>query len=147
LGNWEILTGRHKYRRSTMGLEDLVIKEIKSVIVVPMKEGERKTMEIENKFYKAERDMVEVSKEEFINFVNNYPRPLDMDVCGVSDPPLISYNDFELANRWPYSIIASTFAYSDNPKDYFYCPPEERTYRILKNYQECFDNKTGYKEE
>lgn len=130
-----------------MGLEDYTIKEIKSVTVVPMKEGERKTMKKENKFYKTERDMVEVSKEEFINFINNYPRPLDRDVCGISDPPLISYNDFELANRWPYSIIASTFLYDDDPNDYFYEPPEERTYRILKNYQECFDTKTGYKEE
>ena len=130
-----------------MGLENYTIKEIIDVKLIPMEEVKARKKEIGNKFYKAERDMVEVSKEEFINFINNYPRPFDKDVCGISDPPLISYNDFELANRWPYSIIASTFAYSDNPKDYFYCPPEERTYRILKNYQECFDNKTGYKEE
>lgn len=130
-----------------MGLENYIIKEIKSIIVVPTEEGERKTMKIENKFYKAERDMVEVSKEEFLNFINNYPRPLDRDVCGISDPPLISYNDFELANRWPDSIIASTFLYDDDPNDYFYEPLEKRTYHILKNYQECFDSKTGYKEE
>ncbi|HHX31083.1 MAG TPA: hypothetical protein GX712_00640 [Bacteroidales bacterium] len=24
-------------------------------------------------------------------------------------------NDFELANRWPYSVVAHTWAYSDDP--------------------------------
>ena len=30
----------------------------------------------------------------------------------------ISYNDFDLANRWPYSIVANTWAYDDNPDDH-----------------------------
>ena len=130
-----------------MTIKGYKIKEIVDVKLIPMEEIKEEPMKKENKFYTAKRNLVEVSKEEFINFINNYPRPLDRDVCGISDPPLISYNDFELANRWPDSIIASTFLYDDNPNDYFYEPPEERTYRILKNYQECFDTKTGYKEE
>lgn len=109
-------------------------------------EDNRITNQYNNKFYTTERNMVSVSKREFDDFLSHYPRKLNIDVCAISDPPTISYNDFELANRWPYSIIASTFVYDDNPKEYFYCPPEKREYRILKNYQECFDSKTGYKE-
>lgn len=88
-----------------------------------------------------------VSKEEFDTFIKNYPRKLDRDVCGICDPPAISYNDFELANRWPWSIVASTMLYSDDPDDYWYESPENRNYRILINYNELFEARTGYKEE
>ena len=104
-------------------------------------------MKKENKFYTAKRNIVKVSEQEFIDFINNYPRHLDRDVYAVCEPPSITYNDFELANRWPYSIVASTHMFSDDPNDYYYYPPEEREFRILKNYQECFDSKTGYKED
>lgn len=99
-----------------------------------------------NKFYTTELEYKRVNKEEFYNFIKNYPRKLTCDCYGVCDPPSITYNDFELANRWPYSIVASTFAYSDNPDDYYYCPEEKKVYRICLNYQEAFDSKTGYKE-
>ena len=82
-------------------------------------------------FYTAEPIREKVSKQEFLNFIENYPRKLEIDCCGISDPPSITYNDFELANRWPYSIIASTFAYDDNPSDYFYEPEEKRCYYII----------------
>ncbi len=101
---------------------------------------------MENKFYTAEQEMADVTQEEFINFINTYPRPLERDVYGACDPPAVSYNDFELANRWPYSIVASTCLYSNDPDDYWYEPPENRIYRILINYKECFDSKTGHKE-
>lgn len=99
-----------------------------------------------NKFYMTELEYKLVNKEEFYNFIKNYPRKLTCDCCGICDPPSITYNDFELANRWPYSIVASTFAYSDNPDDYYYCPEEKKVYRICLNYKEAFDSKTGYKE-
>lgn len=100
-----------------------------------------------NKFYTVETIMKLVSKKEFEDFIKNYPRKLRYDCYGACDPPSITYNDFELANRWPYSIVASTCAYSDNPDDYYYCPEEKRVYRICINYEEVFDSKTGYKEE
>ena len=94
-------------------------------------------------FYTAEPIKKKVSKQEFLNFIENYPRKLEIDCCGISDPPNITYNDFELANRWPYSIIASTFAYDDNPNDYFYEPEDKRDYFIVINYEELFKSKTG----
>lgn len=99
-----------------------------------------------NKFYTIEPIFKEVSETEFKDFIRHYPRKLERDVYGVCDPPLISYNDFELANRFPASIVASTHLYSDDPNDYYYEPKEKRVYEIMTNYKECFENKTGYKE-
>ena len=79
--------------------------------------------------------------------MKNYPRKLDCDVCGICDPPSITYNDFVLANRWPYSVVASTFSYDDNPDGYCYEPDEERIYRVVENFEELFESKTGYVEE
>lgn len=72
----------------------------------------------------------EVTREEFNEFLKNYPRSLEVDVCGIYEPPCISYNDFELADRWPYSVVAKTWAYS---------------YIIMVNYKEVFDSRTGNK--
>lgn len=82
-----------------------------------------------------------VTKEEFNAFIRNYPRKLDVDVYGVSEPPNITYNDFELATKWPYSIVASTFLYDDDPNDYYYLPEEDRNYTILENYEEVFESR------
>lgn len=96
-----------------------------------------------NDFYTVEPIRKSVTEEEFVEFINKYPRKLEKDVCGICDPPSISYNDFELANRWPYSVVANTSAYSDDPNDYFYCPKDERKYVIVTNYEELFESKTG----
>lgn len=94
-------------------------------------------------FYTAEPITKKVTKEEFMEFIKNYPRKLERDVCGISDPPAVSYNDFELANRWPYSVVASTFLYDDNPDSYFYEPEDKRTYSVVVNHEELFASKTG----
>ena len=94
-------------------------------------------------FYTANPIIKRVTKEEFNEFIKNYPRKLERDVCGISGPPAVSYNDFELANRWPYSIVASTFLYDDDPNGWFYEPEDKRAYRIVVNYRELFDSKTG----
>lgn len=102
---------------------------------------------IENKFYTAEPKSKYVSKAEFVEFIKNYPRKLEKNVCGIYDPPSVTYNDFELANRWPYSVVASTFAYDDDPNGYYYEDENKRVYRIVENYEELFSSKTGYMEE
>lgn len=104
-------------------------------------------MEKQEFFYTAEPIKKRVSKDEFERYLVNYPRKLKRDVCGICAPPSVSYNDFELANRWPYSIVASTFLYDDNPGDYWYEPEEERVYTIVENYEELFNSKTGNKVE
>lgn len=104
-------------------------------------------METQEFFYTAKPKRVKVDYSTFIEFINNYPRPLKYDCCGISDPPSISYNDFELANRWPYSVVAFTWLYEDNPEDYWYEAPENRSYYIVENYEELFNSKTGNKVE
>ena len=97
----------------------------------------------EDKYYSIKPIKKKVTKEEFNEFLDNYPRKLKCDVCGISEPPLVTYNDFELADRWPYSVIASTCVYSDDPNDYFYEPEEKRDYYIVENYEEVFNSRTG----
>ena len=87
---------------------------------------------------KTEPQTKEVTKQEFIDFCNSYPRALIRDVCGISDPPAVSYNDFEIG-WWPLSVVASTHAYEVNPEDYFYVPEEERFYSIVINYEELYE--------
>lgn len=99
----------------------------------------------EDKYYSVEPVYKKVTKEEFRKFIEDYPRRLERDVYGVFDPPLISYNDFEMADRWPYSVVAKTFAYEDKPGDYFYAPEEERLYSIMANYEDVFNSRTGFK--
>ena len=96
-------------------------------------------------YYSAEPEFADVSKEEYVKFINNYPRPLNRDVFAACDPPSVTYNDFKLADRWPYSIVASTYLYDDTPGSYFYEPEEKRIYQIMVNYEEVFDSKTGNK--
>lgn len=73
--------------------------------------------------------MKRVSKLEFENFIDAYQNELEFDCCGISDPPLITYNDFSLG-KWPDSIVAQTHAYSDDENDYYYEPEELRKYYI-----------------
>lgn len=100
-------------------------------------------MESQSFFYTVEPIKKRVSKEEFKEFLSNYPRKLTYDCTGICDPPAISYNDFELANRWPYSVVANTWAYSDDPKDYYYSSNPK--FYIMENYEEVFNSKTGNK--
>ena len=97
----------------------------------------------EDKYYSISPIKKKVTKEEFNEFLNKYPRRLACDVCGISEPPAISYNDFKLADRWPYSIVANTWAYDDDPNGYFYEPEEKRDYYIVENYEEVFNSRTG----
>lgn len=80
--------------------------------------------------------LVRVSKDRFEQFIKNYPRELAVDVCGISEPPVITYNDFSDNRKWPDSIVARTWAYDDDPKGYYYEPPEERVYQILDEVEE-----------
>ena len=50
-------------------------------------------------FYTVKPIRKEVSVEEFKEFVNNYPRKLEIDYYMEA----WTYNDFELANIWPPS--------------------------------------------
>ena len=98
-------------------------------------------------YYSVEPIRTQVTKQEYIDFIKNYPRKLVRDVTGICEPPAISYNDFELADRYPYSIVANTHLYDNDPNGYYYCPEEERVYVIMENYEEVFNSRTGNKTE
>jgi hypothetical protein len=49
---------------------------------------------------------VQVNREEYLEFVRSYPRELDFDVCGISEPPVGSYNDLAIDPQWPGSVVA-----------------------------------------
>lgn len=52
--------------------------------------------------------MKSVTKEEFLEFIKNYPRKLSFNTDGRGEPPFSTYNDFTLGN-YPDSIVASCF--------------------------------------
>lgn len=82
-----------------------------------------------------EKQFKDVTKQEFDEFIASYPRHLERDVCGICDPPAVSYNDCEIG-WWSRSIVASTMLYSDNPKNSYYEPEDKRVYRIVINYED-----------
>lgn len=73
--------------------------------------------------------MKPVNKAEFQKFIADYPRKLEVDICGICDPPFVTYNDFQLG-KWPESVVAQTRAYDNDPNGYFYEPEENREYYI-----------------
>ena len=111
------------------------------------KKGKGEKPMSDNPYYTVKPKKVSVSESAFKAFLTNYPRKLDYDCNATCDPPAISYNDFELADRWPYSVVASTHAYDDDPDGYYYEKPEDRQYVVMENYEEVFASKTGYKAE
>lgn len=58
--------------------------------------------------------MKNVSHDVFYNFIDNYPRKLEIDVSFISEPPTKTWNDFTLG-VWPESIIASCRIFDDIP--------------------------------
>ena len=98
-------------------------------------------------FYTVKPIEKKVSKQELDEYIASYPRKLYFDACGISDPPALSWNDFELAEKWPYSIVAHTWHYEDDPNDYWYEPEETRSYYIVENIEEVFASKTGRTDE
>ena len=64
--------------------------------------------------------MKKVGKDEYLKFIGEYPRRLERDVCGISEPPLVTYNDFT-RGKWPESVVAKEWL----------CPESEREYYIL----------------
>ena len=97
-----------------------------------------------NPYYTVEPIMKRVTRAEFEAWIKAYPRDLDVDVYGACDPPAVSYNDFSLADRWPHSIVARTYAYDEKPGSYYYFPEEQRHYYVMVNYEEVFASKTEY---
>ncbi len=58
--------------------------------------------------------MRRVTKEEFDAFIATYPRHLVRDVTGICEPPLMTFNDFTIAPKWPESVVAKVILCEDS---------------------------------
>ncbi len=67
-------------------------------------------------------EWVECTKDELFAFLNKYPRELDVDITGIFDPPLKTYNDFTVDPKWPGSAVAKVSLGScrEGEKDEYY---------------------------
>ena len=82
-----------------------------------------------------------VSKSEFEEYLQKYPRPLVRNVYMAVEPPSVSYNDFQLADLFPFCAVASTSIYETNPDSFYFVPEQERVYKVVTNFEECFTNR------
>ena len=88
-----------------------------------------------NRQFPIEPKFKSVGEREFINFIATYPRPLVENFVTICDPPAISFIDPAIGE------CAITWGYSDDTGDYYYCPREERDYRIMENHEEVYESK------
>ncbi len=60
-----------------------------------------------------------VTEQELKSFVASFPRDLSLDVCGIVEPPQVTYNDFTLG-KWPDSVVVRYFTgyMGDQPRDF-----------------------------
>ena len=82
---------------------------------------------IYSQFHKIAPQFETVSKEEFLNFINNYPNQLVTDYYMGH----ITYNDFTFAPQWPDSIVAV--------REVDFQQPEGQYGRILINLKEMIE--------
>ena len=55
---------------------------------------------------KTETKFKEVNKEFFDKFIKEYPKGLEVDVAYMFEPPIKTWNDFTIADKWPDSVVA-----------------------------------------
>lgn len=62
----------------------------------------------------------EVTKAEADTYLRAYPNELRKDICGIFEPPCVTYNDFTKGD-WPKSVVVSVSLDSDYgmPDRYF----------------------------
>lgn len=68
------------------------------------------------------QEFTEVPRDEFSEFVKSYPRQLTADKCGISEPPLVSFSDFQAAKGF-YAIVAK----------YHEAPYNKRKYEVSRH--------------
>lgn len=87
--------------------------------------------------------MKEVTKEEFDNFIANYPRKLDYAVLTICSPEKGQYNDFTLGD-WPKSVVASFNLWGHNPEDDKDIWGKEPCKYLVKEMQQITKQKQAY---
>lgn len=55
-------------------------------------------------------EWISVDEGAFKTYLNNYGENLAVDICGIYEPSLKTYNDFSLG-KWPDSVVAKVDMY------------------------------------
>jgi hypothetical protein len=58
-------------------------------------------------------EFIEVTEQEFMDFLKNYPRVTRYNVAHMYEPPLHTFNDLERAPYWPESVVAKFADFTD----------------------------------
>ena len=81
------------------------------------------------------KNKIQVNKEEFEQFISNYPNTLETDVAQFFEPPIKTWNDFTIAPKWPDSVVAFCELYDGSdyhggmqPEYYIFEKYYEQTY-------------------
>lgn len=86
--------------------------------------GEEEEGSVTKRVYDDPRNhtWTEVSESEFEAFVKRYRavRKLEFNCGAISEPPLCSYNDFELDPMWPGSMVAKFVGWPKDKDKTFY---------------------------
>lgn len=60
----------------------------------------------------------EVEEEKFWEFVNNYPEPLERDVCYIVEPPAVNFNIIRDGKAYPVAFFYDDYL-DANKRHYF----------------------------
>ena len=92
-------------------------------------------------YYTVDPVWTSVTQAQFDTFRHNYPRELVEDASRTQYPTIISFNDYELADKNPFSIVAECEAVFNSSG--------ERTgytkFKIMSNFAAVYASKTGNK--
>ena len=82
-----------------------------------------------------------ITEEDFNDFLANYPRPLVEDASRTITPTVISFNDYQLADKNPFSIVAECQEVYDDDGELI----GHNNFKVMTNYAACFNSRTGNK--
>jgi len=92
-------------------------------------------------YYTVDPVWTNVTQAQFDTFRHNYPRPLVEDASRTQYPTIISFNDYQLADKNPFSIVAECEAVFNSSG--------ERTgytkFKVMSNFAAVYASRTGNK--
>ena len=92
-------------------------------------------------YYTVDPVWTNVTQAQFDTFRHDYPRPLVEDASRTQYPTIISFNDYELADKNPFSIVAECEAVFNSSG--------ERTgytkFKVMSNFAAVYASRTGNK--
>lgn len=92
-------------------------------------------------YYTVDPVWTSVTQAQFDTFRHNYPRELVEDASRTQYPTIISFNDYQLADKNPFSIVAECEAVFNSSG--------ERTgytkFKVMSNFAAVYASKTGNK--